>query len=483
MKLTGKRFITILLLQLTVGYLSAQNNIIKLEVSENECSHEVRQIICNQEGLCLYYPVYNKENTDIHIRHYNTELKLVGQDHITIGPKYLFGGITYTNGYVQILFYMKNPRKKDPDPAGLLLVFSLKDHHFERIGIPNLTLSIFNNLRSYENSLYFCSPIDKNNDNLFFLHKNGEETILLQELSISDRIDYNIEDYLIDTIARKLIVCLNRSDNSSNSELWLCETTLEGKATHLVSFPDTGSYLFQSTTLSRISYEKYMVGGTYVHRKNALNKSSEGAYLSIYENGNFTSTNQYAFGDVNSSLSVKDVQAYKGVIYRPGKIVHDSTRYLFSTESFYPVYSYDYTSAYAPTRVFNGYQALQVNIFLLDSNAQLIEKQVIPISQTIISNPPFARMRISLRDNQILFYYTIGQMLYTMLTDNSLNIIEPLTGENMLETYLQSDSSFPSVGLNHWYDNTFLFTYEMLSKSSMNTGKNRTFHYIPMTYQ
>ncbi len=474
------RNLLLLLILLATGTVWAQTNKpVRLEFPSEKYSTQQQRILCGKAGVCMVYPTFTTDSIRINIHHYNTNLELLNQNRLSLGIQYIYVAATYNDGKVYLL-YQSQPKKKKEE-TGFLITYRLKDHRIDTLRINSLPNEEIRRLTVHDDNLVFISPIKKNNSNLFFVGKSAAHA---RGLFVSEVPDYAVEDFVIDTFSNTTVACLNHASETKDNVIWLCKSTLEGNITHLIDLPDTGIYRFQNARIALMDPDKYLVTGTYQYRKSGLGHTADGVYVTIYDHGKFSEPELYAYHPTDASAS--STRSYESdILYLPGRIYHDSTRYAFVTESFYPEYRYSTTYTYGvPTTepIFMGYRFINAEVIVFDTTGQKMWEYSFPFDNMLVTNRT-SHLRISLFSDKVLFYYLTGRDLVTMLTNNNLEIIDPIRSSALFPADNKNVQTIYTLSLTPWYDDFYLLSGYRFRNTGNSKSKNPVYFINKLRYQ
>lgn len=439
---------------------------VRLEFPSSQYSTDFNYQMCGKEGLCTIFPSWRGDSAVINIQHYDTDFNKVHELRISTHLQYEFVGSAYDQQIVYILYQSKIKKKKEP--FGILITYSIKEKKADTLSIRGLPTNDISRVSAYNGHLFFVCPTRKSNSNLFFI---AAKTDFVKALTLNEVPDYTIDDYLIDTIEDRVITCVNTSSITRDNVIWLCETTLNGEVTHVTDLPDTGNFRFQNSRLVQLGTTKYLIAGTYQIRKGGIDNTASGSYSTVYDNGYFSEPSLHPYQPLSTYTNTNRT-AFSEVLYLPNRIYHDSTRYAFITEAFYPEYRYSTTYSYGvpmTESIFVGYQFLNAEVKIFDSNGNLQWEYTFPYDN-ILTSSLYAHLRVSFFEDKVLFYHVTSENLVTMLTNNDMEIIDPIRSTNMFPNENKIEQTVFVTGLLPWFDDYFL----MVGYKNKNTGSSKS---------
>ncbi|MCQ2283666.1 MAG: hypothetical protein MJZ57_02055 [Bacteroidales bacterium] len=476
--LSLKTILVMLFCMLTATLFAQQGKAIQLEFPPTQYTTKLTQIPCDTNGLCVLYPSSENEPFLLNIEHYNINLQPVHKTAFPIPTAHEYIGATYHNGIVYVLYQRKDKKKKDDN--GLVLCYECRTQTLDTFFVANLpTVNNITRLTAHNHHLFFTCDLNKENENLYFLNITKK---FAKALYLNSSIRYTINDYLIDSVYQRVIICVNSASHTRNNTLLMCETDFEGNVQYAIPFPDTNEYRFQNARVEQMDSDKFFIGGTYQDRKITISNSATGMYTTIYDGGMFTHTNLIPYSGDTYHFDFYDRTE---TMFISGKIYHDSTRYAFITEAFYPEYRYSTTYSYgmpSTDAIFYGYhfQSAQVRIF--DTTGTLTWAYDFPFDRNLVSNLS-PHLKISFLPNNVLFYYQFGQDLYTMLTDNDMEIVDPIRKSSFYPDEQYSNQTRYTSAFMKWYGPYYLLYGYRFAKRSNNKAKSPTYFLYKMKYQ
>lgn len=443
-----------------------------MEFSSSRYGSQFHNVLCDSLGTCVIYEKANADSKSLIIEHYSAEFQLKDKQIVGVSPTKTYDGAIFHQGDVFVVLHDKNKKKKEK--TGLLVQYHCQSQLIDTLSIGNLPTDDISHLTAYEGNLFFTSATSKNNENLFFLNPNSKYA---SALFLPNAPDYTIDDFVIDTVAQKVMICANTSSNSRNNVIWICETDLSGNILFVTDLPDTSDYRFQNARIVSMGQGRFFIAGTYQQRKSSLYNTADGTFVTYYENHRFTNTRRIEYSKRNH---LYDTEGRSELLYLPGKIFHDSTRYAFVSEAFYPEYRYSTTYSYgipSTEAIFLGYNFLSAHVVIFDTIGELLWKYEFPFEKALVTNLT-PHLRINFLDNHILMYYQIGQAIYTMLTDNAMEVVDPLREAALYPTTDNTTQKRVTTSLTHWYDD-----YYMLAGYRMSKDKAPTFFLTKLRYR
>lgn len=470
----------VLLFWFMLGLLTmqAQNgNPIQLEFPSTTYGNQLNHILCDRNGVCVLFESGTTDSITLHLEHYDVNFRPIRKQEIPLPANVVFVGATYDHGMAYILYQTKNKKKKEN--TGWLFSYNCQTQKVDSKEIHNMPEDDLKNLKSYQGNLYFTCVKDKNNENFYSL--NAKDTHV-KELFLPNAPDYTINDYLIDTLNQRLMICINTSSNSRNNVIWLCEADLNGNKQFVVDLPDTGSVRFQNARIEQLSQHKFFLAGTYQGRKGAVGNTAEGIYSTLYENRTFSNTELSPY---SKDFYVSDPYGRTEMLYLPGRMFLDSTRVAYVTEAFFPEYRYSTSYAYGmPTTeaIFVGYHFLFADVNIFDTTGTKIWGYHFPFDNTVVTNLT-THLRVAFLNNQVLFYYQMGQSLYTMLTDNEMNVVDPMRQSTVFPKNPNSNQTKLTTSLRPWYDDYFLLVGYRFAKRGSSREKAPTYFLTKLRYE
>lgn len=476
----NKLFGLLLFLSLTIGSLWAQSNSpVRLEFPSSKYTTDLACVLCQQNGLCMVYPSWIVDSAYTNIQHYDTNLNLLNEIHLPVSSNYVCVETAYDQETVYVLYQSKTKKKKEN--VGMLLLYNLGSHLYDTISIKQLPLTDISRLTAKDGNLFFTAPTNKDNSNIYYIPKGDK---FAHGLLIKDAPAYSIEDFILDTISRKAVVCLNTNGSTKDNVIWMCETTFEGEIIHYIDLPDTLDYRFQNARIIQTDTDAYLITGTYQQRRSGLGNTATGIYSIIYGNGDFSVPNLYPYNPIEAQSNRRRSidNDFDELLYLVGKIYADSGRYALVTEGFYPEYRYSTTYSYGvPTTepVFVGYRFICGELILFDKYGNKIWDYRFPFNMLMTNLT--THLRVAYPNNNILFYYMSGKDIVTMLIDKDFTVMDPIRPNSVLPTEGANSQSVTTTGLSRWYDNFYILSGYRFK----NTGKSKspTFFLNKLKYQ
>lgn len=472
-----KRFLTYLLAAFCSLGIAQSGTPIHLEFPCSQYSTELQCIPCRTQGLCVCYPTLTTDDsTVLNLQQYDVNLAHADQLSITMPPSLSYAASEYSNGRVYILYQNKSKRKRDVE--GMLLCYFPDSRVIEQQPLRNLPFDNISHFSVNDDQITFICGTGKDNSNLFFA-KMGNDYI--KPLYLENAPDYSIECYHSDTIQHNTLVCVNTASNTKNNVIWLVETNREGNVQRAIDLPDTGNVRFQNARIARIDSTRFLLSGTYQHRKGSFGNTADGTYTIIYEGGQFTEPTLRPF---NSARSNNARSNNNDVLYLYSRIYHDSTRYVTISESFHPEYRYSTTYSYGiPTTepIFVGYRFLNADIRIYSQEDTLLWEYTFPFDNMLVTNLT-THLRADFVNNNILFYYITQKSLTTMLLDTSMEIIDPIRTSEIFPQSRQSTNTVYTTGITRWYNNYFLLIGYKFPQNGNNKTKKTAYFVNKLLY-
>lgn len=462
-----------LLLCLALQGLRAQGDRpIRLELPADKYSSELQCAICDTLGLCLIYPTFDIDTPVAHIDHYDVNLMPLEQHTLRLPVNYIYVASTYHAGDLFVLYQEKIKKKKTP--SGVLLHVRPGSSLIDTLHIRNLPVNDITRFTCCSNTLLFTSPTGRESSNLFYLPRHQS---VVHGLFLKDAPDYSIDDFIADTVNQRIFVCANLASNSKDNVIWLCESDMSGEIQRIIDLPDTGIYRFQNARITLFDDKRLFIAGTYQIRKSSPYNTATGVYALLYKDGTFTEPELHPY-EPSAAGKVE-------VLYLPGRLFRDSMHVALVTESFYPEYRYSTTYSYGvPTTepIFMGYRFISADVRLFDADGHLAGTYDFPFDNMLVTNLT-THLRVAFSPGQILFYHILSQSLVTMLTDDELNVIDPIRA---VEIFPQENRNTPMVyttALYPWYKNYYLLSGYRFRNTGSTRNRNAVFFLNKLRYQ
>lgn len=452
---------------------------VRLEFPSSQYTGELNCQMCGEEGVCAIFPTERGDSTILNIQHYDANFSRVDEVRIAVLPQQVYVGSAYDQHTVYILYQSKVKKKKEPH--GLLVTYHVKEHKADTLSVRGLPTDDITQLSAYNGHIFFVCPTRRNNSDLFFIAPKAD---YVKALSLNEVPEYTIDDYIIDTVDERIITCANTSSNSRDNIIWLCETTLSGEVTHTIDLPDTGIYRFQNARIAQLAPSKYLIAGTYQARRGSVDNTAEGSYATVYDNGNFTEPALYPYPQLSTYTNTNRT-GFSEVLYLPSRIYHDSTRYAFVTEAFYPEYRYSTTYTYGvpmTESVFVGYQFVNAEVKIFDADGNLQWEYTFPYDNMLTSSM-YTHLRVNFFADKVLFYYLYNQNLVTMLTNNTMEVIDPIRSTNLFPSENKIEPTVFTTGLLPWYGDNFLMSGYRYKNTGSSKSKNPVYFINKLRYQ
>lgn len=441
---------------------------VHLEFPASKYTTDLQCVLCHQNGICMVYPSWIVDSAFSNIQHYDTNLNLQNSIRIPINNQYVCVETAYDKGVVYVLYQSKTKKKKEN--VGMMLIYNLESHLFDTISLKQLPLTDIGRLTAKDGNIFFTAPTTKDNSNIYYIPQGDK---FAHGLFIKDAPAYSVEDFILDTISQKAVVCLNTSANTKDNVIWLCETSLEGELTHYIDFPDTGDYRFQNARIIQTDTDTYLLTGTYQQRRSGLGNTATGIYSTLFRKGSFSIPQlfPYNFIDMEAKRHRSINNDFDELLYLVGKIYADNGRYALVTEGFYPEYRYSTTYSYGvPTTepIFVGYRFVSAELMLFDAFGNKIWDYRFPFNMLVTNL--VTHLRVAYPNNNILFYYMQGNDIVTMLTDKDQTVIDPIRTSPILPSESKNTQSTTTTGLSKWYDDFYILSGYRFK----NTGKSKS---------
>lgn len=445
-----KRFRLLLLGFVLYGTLAAQSGRpVRLEFPAERYSSEMRRVLCDTLGVCLLYPLTTTDTAYCVILQYDVNLTLMNESRNPLPTSMGIVASAFDGDKLFILCQQILKKRKQPD--GLLLIYSLTDHTTEQHPVGNLPTSDIAHFSVHNGSVIFTAPSGNSTYNIFYL-PNGDKSV--HALYLSNAPEYTVDDYLMDSQEECSVVCVNTSPSTRNNVLWLCETNLAGHIQRVIDFPDTGVYRFQNARIALLAPGRYLLSGTYQPRKASGNMAA-GVYSCIYEEHHFQQPMLYPFHQTQATGRTST-----DVLYLAGNIYTSDSLYAFVSESFYPEYRYTTTYSYGvPTTepVFMGYRFIDAEVHVFDPNGRRCWNYSIPFDNIMVTNLT-THLRVSFLTDYILYHFTMGQSLTTMLTDRQFQLEDPIRTVDLFPTTSRNNANIYTTNLSQWHGDDFLLS-------------------------
>ena len=442
-----KRFLfPFILLLISATSLAQSGQPLRLELPATQYSDELKRVLCDSDGVCILYPSYKPDSITCHFAQYNTQLESIFDFKFTLTDEYDFSTAAYKNGTVGILYQQKN--KKKFGTKGFLVRYDCRTHQWTKTAVHQLPPREIQRFALTSKGCVFVSETDKRQSNLFTINFNDT---VVQALTLPNAPNYIVNDYLEDTAQGHLIVMLNTKPHTSDNVLWLCECDLDGNAQYVIDLPDTGTVRFDNAHIAPLDSARILILGLYVSRTS----NEQGSYSLIYGNRHFSTPRLFPAQSAQLTTSLNnEVSTLQGPIF------YHNGQYAFVQETFYPEYQHTTTYEFGvPTTepTFIGYRFLNANVALYDTSGLQLWNYQFPFDNLLVTNLT-AHLRVNFGNENILFYYLIGQQLCTMLTNKELQIIDPIRNTTLFANENRSGQMIYTTSLLPWYGPYFMLT-------------------------
>jgi len=415
--------------------------------------------LCDTLGLCIIYPEYHTDTTVFHLKQYNTQLEEVFHCTTTFSSEYEYSSAAYLNGMVGILYQKKNKKKMGTE--GIYIRYDCLSHQWQLQSVSQLPAREIQRFSLTKQGCLFEAELEKRMSNLFFL-TDGEQQA--RPLVIDNAPSYIINDFVEDTANQHLYILLNTNPYTNDNVLWLCETDATGKPLYVVDLPDTGAVRFENARMIQSDSNRLLIIGTYVSRKSSAN----GTFTIRYANRRFSAPQLFPLQDNQQSGSTSSE-----ISTLQSNIFHNNGKYAFVQEAFHPEYRYStYYEFGVPTTepVFIGYRFRWAFVEFFDSTGTRLWTYQFTYDDLLVTNLT-CHLRVCIGDENILFYYLLGQELCTMLTNDQLQIIDPKRTTTLFANENKSEQLIYTTSLLPWYKNKYLLSGY---RFKANRGKNKT---------
>lgn len=456
-----KRF-TAFFLAFTLSLLCfAQGSLpLQLELPSSQYSTELKRLLCDTDGFCIFYPSYTStDSITYHIKHYDTRFKETFSCTTPVPPDYEFSDADYLDGAVSAIFQKKNKKKYESE--GLLIQYDCKTHYCKQAPLSQLPARQVRDFILTKGGSVFVADLDKRQSNLYFLQTGTRHA---RPLQIDNAPIYTISDFHEDTTCHKYYVLLNTNPNTNENVLWLCETDLHGNPQYVIDLPDTGAVRFENARLAPADSGRLLIIGNYRSRVS----NATGTFTLTYFDREFSTPQLFPAQDIQKSANTtSEISTLQSSIF------HNNGKYAFVQEYYYPEYQYSTYYEYGvPTTepVFIGYRFLWADVELFDSTGTQLWRYQFPYDNILLSNLT-SHLKVRIGNENILFYYLIGQKLCTMLTNDQLQIIDPKRTTTLFANENKSEQLIYTTSLLPWYDNFFqLAGYRFKAKKGKNSN-------------
>jgi len=432
--------------------------------------NNIQYIACDTLGLCVYYTVEKSDSTEFHLLHYDRDLQQLNHISQTYPPDISIEAACY--GDEETVLILQNKIKKKKSITGVLLRYNCRQKQSDTVTIVGLPTGDISQMRSTrELTLYSALSANKKQSNLYYLSRGDRYA---HPLSIPEANDYFVEDFAIDTIFHHIFIGL-KSSISGQDVVWLCETDYKRNPLFISELPDTLGYRCESLRMMQLDTGRWFLAGTFASRSQDV---TMGVYtLPCFETDNrnprFDSLRFHPYSAV-SVVSPNNSHYY----HTNGRIVRDSSRVAFITETMSPEYhdrpvynygimTYEYT--------FYGYRYTSADVFVFNFDGT--ERWYYNFSyDNILSQNIGSYLNISLRPNQYLLYYTRGNSMVTMLTNDNDEILDSKETQNLFPESTYSPYNYEGTRLKEWYGGYYLLSGHKMSTKSSISGSTFFIH-------
>lgn len=420
---------------------------------------------CDTFGLCVFHTLLKNDSCQFELLHYDRNLEQLGRARLIFAPDISLEAACYGDGELVILF--QNKEKKRKTGNGIFLLYDCAKKTLDTLSVKGLAAGNVSRMaHSKELTLFSATRANNKHKDLYYLSKGATSAL---RLNIPDAIDYQIEDFGIDTAQRHVLAAL-RSTVNNQTMLWLCETNYQQDILFTTELPDTLGHRCESMRMALLDSSQWMLAGIYDSRANNV---TMGVYTLPYHDMHFDSLSLHPYTTA-SIIAPNNGQYY----HTGGKLSCDTNGIVFITETLYPEYHdrpvYNYgVMTYEQT--FNGYRYMSADVFVFQPDGTETWYYNFPYDN-ILSQQIGSYLNFSFLQDNYLLYYTRGNELVTMLTNSNDEIIDSKRTSSLFPQTSNSTFTYTGTQMKPWYGGYYLLSGQKRSTRSSLGGSKYFIH-------
>lgn len=469
-----------------ISFVGGQNRKVdKLVFPSEQYPNPVTFVNCDSNGLCVLAQSADMGTDSVvwNIFHYDVDFNLVHQAAFNLSKTQRCLEVAYDKGDFVILF--RNEVKRRKNHTGCVAHYNIYDRSVHVESIEQLPDAMTWGLNVHDGHLLFACRHGRRSEDLLY-YKLG--TRFVKPLAIENPSNYSVRDFMFDTIRKKVIACLQTESNPKTDPiLWLYETDFEGNLQYAIEFPDNLDIHFLNVRIQPIDSAEFLFLGTYKERQNVLEYSSaDGIYLLHFKDGNFDEPRYYPFE--SGKPPVQKLFNRANVDFIIDDLIQNQNGFSVIVESYHPVYReisrFDEHGGTFTYDVLIGFNFINAYVKTFDQRGKILWEYTLPFDNMMVHEVE-SHLKLSLFPQQILFYYLKGAQIVTLLTDNDLNIIEPLRNTSLqaLEENTSTDIYYSNSQLIPWYGNNYLLTFNKSFKTKRYDEDHSVFYIYKLKFQ
>ncbi|MBO7491240.1 MAG: hypothetical protein J6T59_02245 [Bacteroidales bacterium] len=416
---------------------------------------------CDTFGLCVFHSSSKNDSCLFELFHYDCNLEQTGHTRLLFAPETYLEAACYGDGELVILFQYKEKKKKTG--SGFFLIYDCSKKQVDTLSVDGLAAGSVSRM-SHNKDLTLFSATRSNNKHkdLYYLGKGATHA---QRLNIPDVVDYQIEDFGIDTSQRHVLAAL-RSTVNNQTMIWLCETDYRQNILFTSDLPDTLGHRCESLRMLPLDSSQWFLAGIYESRANNV---TMGVYTLPYHDMQFDSLSLHPY--TTASIVTPNNGQY---FHTGGKLTCDTNGIVFITETLYPEYHdrpvYNYgVMTYEQT--FNGYRYTSADVFVFQPDGTETWYYNFPYDN-ILSQQLGSYLNFSFLQDRYLLYYVRGNELVTMLTNSNDEIIDSKRTSSLFPASANSPFTYNGTQMKQWYGGYYLLSGQRRSsRSSLGSSK------------
>ncbi|MBO4488796.1 MAG: hypothetical protein J5741_03950 [Bacteroidales bacterium] len=426
---------------------------------------DLQHIPCDTLGLCVFHTLIHNDSCQFELLHYDCNLQQVGHIRLMTPLETTLEAACYGDGVLTVLF--QNREKKRRSGHGVLLRYNCVQKKTDTLSIDGLAAGkVFSLERHPGLTLFTAARANNKGKDLYYLPEGSTHA---QRLYIPDAIDYQIEDFGVDTVMHHVLAAL-RSTVNNQTLLWLCETDYDRNILFTAQLPDTLGHRCESLRMTLLDSSQWLLAGIYDSRANNV---TMGVYTLPYHDMQFDSLSLHPYTTA-SIIAANNSQYY----HTGGKIMRDTNGIVFITETLYPEYHdrpiYNY-GIMTYEQSFYGYRYMSADVFIFQPDGSETWYYNFPYDN-ILSQQIGSYLNFSFLPDRYLLYYTRGNDLVTMLTNQNDDILDSKRTSNLFPTSASSPYSYEGTQMKPWYGGYYLLSGKKMSTRSSLGGSKYFIH-------
>lgn len=381
---------------------------------------------------------------------------------------------TYADGVLYLLLERKTSKKSAP--SHFLLAFNYLNGQSQCFTLGTLEGDAVSKLQCVDNQIVIVSSED--DEDYIYYYDLTRQT--LKKIDIADATIFSVEFCEVDTFRQRLLFGLVLNlQNRTILALYL--TDYQGVITNSLEFPIADDYLYNSARLAVVDSARALIVGTYnsTQGRNATAYHS-GVYTMTLVNDSLSAPQFFNYMQLRTHDSTKTAGRALNLQLLIGDIVSNGEQFAFTTEVFYPEYTYqDFNSFDSPfygagAPHFNGFRYVNAYITTFDARGNLLWDNYFPF-ENLLTNQLARRVSLFFCGNDALIYFPYQYKIISTLV-NGYTILEKMS-TLQLETNHPKDvvEYCRNLTMQPWCGRSFVMSGYQYIKNNSKTAKSKKY--------